>query len=115
MDGRVVSSDVVRTHHGTRHTTPIHNLVSTAPQFSTSQKALGTLPDDGNVMPKHVGYTIIINKLNQQLVYLLVFHAYINKMHDSRSKIPSKKSRPYIHDKFLALLGAPYIYIYIQH
>jgi hypothetical protein len=32
-------------------------------------------------------------------------------MHGSRSKIPSKKSCPYIHDvKFLALLGAPYIY-----
>jgi hypothetical protein len=32
-------------------------------------------------------------------------------MQSSRSKIPSKKSRPYIHDvKFLALLGAPYIY-----
>jgi hypothetical protein len=36
-------------------------------------------------------------------------------MHGSRSKIPSKKSRPYIyiyiHDvKFLTLLGAPYIY-----
>jgi hypothetical protein len=26
------------------------------------------------------------------LVYLLVFHAYINEMHDSRSKIPSKKN-----------------------
>jgi hypothetical protein len=39
----------------------------------------------------------------------LVFHAYINEMHGSRSKIPSKKSRPYIYDvKFLALLGAPY-------
>jgi hypothetical protein len=25
-----------------------------APQFSISQKALGTLPEDGNVMPKHV-------------------------------------------------------------
>jgi hypothetical protein len=24
----------------------------------TSQKALGTLPEDGNVMPKHVGDTI---------------------------------------------------------
>jgi hypothetical protein len=47
-------------------------------------------------------------------MYLLVFHAYINEMHGSRSKIPSKKSRPYIYDvKFLALLGAPYIYIYI--
>jgi hypothetical protein len=34
-------------------------------------------------------------------------------MHVSRSKIPSKKSCPdiYIYDvKFLALLGAPYIY-----
>jgi hypothetical protein len=31
-------------------------------------------------------------------------------MHGSRSKIPSKKSRPYIYVKFLALLGAPYIY-----
>jgi hypothetical protein len=41
----------------------------------------------------------------------LVFHAYINEMHGSRSKIPSKKSRPYIYDvKFLALLGAPYVY-----
>jgi hypothetical protein len=34
---------------------PIHNIPSTAPQFSISHKALGTLPDDGNVMPKHVG------------------------------------------------------------
>jgi hypothetical protein len=25
---------------------------------SISQKALGTLPEDGNVMPKHVGATI---------------------------------------------------------
>jgi hypothetical protein len=45
-----VSSDVVRT--------PFHNILSTAPQFSISQKALGTLLDDGNVMPKHVGDTI---------------------------------------------------------
>jgi hypothetical protein len=50
---RVVSSDVVRTHHITRHNTPIGNILSTAPQLSISQKALGTLPDDGNVMPKH--------------------------------------------------------------
>jgi hypothetical protein len=42
VDGRVVSSNVVRTHHVT----------------SISQKALGTLPEDGNVMPKHVGATI---------------------------------------------------------
>jgi hypothetical protein len=34
-----------------------------------------------------------------------------NEMNVSRSKIPSKKSRPYIYDvKFLDLLGAPYIY-----
>jgi hypothetical protein len=26
--------------------------------LSISQKALGTLPEDGNVMPKHVGATI---------------------------------------------------------
>jgi hypothetical protein len=32
-------------------------------------------------------------------------------MHGSRSKIPSKKFLPYIYEvKFLALLGAPYIY-----
>ena len=38
-----MSSDVVR---GAHHVTSI------------SQKALGTLPEDGNVMPKHVGATI---------------------------------------------------------
>jgi hypothetical protein len=61
-----VSSDVVRgdlrteivTHHVTRHNTPIHNILSTAPQSSISQKGLGTLSGDGNVMPKHVGATI---------------------------------------------------------
>jgi hypothetical protein len=45
------------------------------------------------------------------LVYLLGFRAYIIEMHGSRSKIPSKKSRPCMYDvKFLAVLGAPYIY-----
>ena len=43
MVGRVVSSD---------------NILSTAPQLNSSQKALGTLPEDGNVMPKHVVATI---------------------------------------------------------
>jgi hypothetical protein len=42
----------------TRHNTPILNILSTAPQVSISQKALGTLPEDDNVMPKHVGATI---------------------------------------------------------
>jgi hypothetical protein len=36
----------------------IHNILSTAPQLSVSQKALGMLPEDRNVMPKHVGATI---------------------------------------------------------
>jgi hypothetical protein len=54
----VVSSNVVRTHHVTRHSTPIHNILSTAPQLSISQNALRTLPEDGNVMPENVGATI---------------------------------------------------------
>jgi hypothetical protein len=48
----------VRTHHVTRHNTPIHNILSTAPQLSIAQKALGTLPEYGNVMPKPVGAAI---------------------------------------------------------
>jgi hypothetical protein len=40
------------------HNTSINNILSTAPQLSISQKALGTLPEDGNVMPKQVGATI---------------------------------------------------------
>jgi hypothetical protein len=50
---RVVSSGVA-----TRHNTPILNILSTAPLLSISQKSLGTLSDDGNVMSKHVGATI---------------------------------------------------------
>jgi hypothetical protein len=41
-----------------RHYIEIHNILSTAPQLSISQKALEMLPEDGNVMPKHVGATI---------------------------------------------------------
>jgi hypothetical protein len=58
VDGRIVFSDVVRAHHITRHNRPIHNILSTASQFSISQKALGKLPEDGNVMSKLVGATI---------------------------------------------------------
>jgi hypothetical protein len=54
----VIGSLRGRTHLITRDNTPIHNILSTAPQFIISQKALGTLPDDGNVMPKHVRATI---------------------------------------------------------
>jgi hypothetical protein len=41
VDGRVVFSDVVRMH-----------------LISIPHKVLGTLSEDGNVMPKHVGATI---------------------------------------------------------
>jgi hypothetical protein len=58
VDGRVVSSDVVHGDHVTRHDTPIHNVLSTAPQLSISHKVLRKLPEDGNVMLKHVGATI---------------------------------------------------------
>jgi hypothetical protein len=46
------------THHVTRHNTPIHNILSTAPQLSISQKTLGTLPEDAMETPKQVGATI---------------------------------------------------------
>jgi hypothetical protein len=46
-----VSSDVV---HGDLRS----HIQSTAPQLNISQKALGTLPEVGNVMSKHVGATI---------------------------------------------------------
>jgi hypothetical protein len=48
----------IATHHITRHNTPIHKILSAAPQLSISQKAIGILPEDGNVMTKHVGATI---------------------------------------------------------
>jgi hypothetical protein len=46
------------THHTTRYNMPTHNILWTVPQFSISQKELGTLPEDSNVMSKHVGVTI---------------------------------------------------------
>jgi hypothetical protein len=48
----------ITTRHATKHNTPIQNILSTAPQLSISQKALGTLREYGNVMMKHVGATI---------------------------------------------------------
>jgi hypothetical protein len=36
----------------------IHNILSTASQLSISQKALGTPPEDGKEMLKHVAATI---------------------------------------------------------
>jgi hypothetical protein len=49
----------VATNQVTTNNTPIHNILSTDPQLSISQKALETLPEDGNVMPKHVGATVL--------------------------------------------------------
>jgi hypothetical protein len=40
---------------------PIHNILSTDPELSFSQKALGTLSEDGNLIPKYIGATIRIN------------------------------------------------------
>jgi hypothetical protein len=54
----IESRSQIAIHHVTKYNTPIHNILSTALQLSISQKALGTLPEDGNVMPKHVGTTI---------------------------------------------------------
>jgi hypothetical protein len=44
-------------YYVTRHNTPIHNVLSNA-QLSISLKELGTVPEDDNLMPKHVGATI---------------------------------------------------------
>jgi hypothetical protein len=66
-----VSSDLVRgdlrsprtpsldkTQNVTGDNKPIHNILSNALQLRISRKALGTFPEEGNVMPKHVGATI---------------------------------------------------------
>jgi hypothetical protein len=45
--------------------TNIHNILSTTPQLSISQKALGTLPEDGNVTPKHVGAHLFTYTMEQ--------------------------------------------------
>jgi hypothetical protein len=47
----------IATHHVKRHNKPMQNILSTDPQLSISQKAFGMLPEDGNVIPKHVGTT----------------------------------------------------------
>jgi hypothetical protein len=51
--------------HVTRHNTPIHNILSTAPQLNISHKAQGTIPEDGNVMLKHV----ILKRLTARRLY----------------------------------------------
>jgi hypothetical protein len=54
----ILSTAEIATHHITRHNVPIHSILLTAPQLSISQNALGMLPEDGSVMPKHEGATI---------------------------------------------------------
>src|SRR5215469_10960445 len=49
----LVPSEKCSAHHVTRHNTPIHNILSTAPQLRIFQKALGTLPEDGVVLTAH--------------------------------------------------------------
>ena len=71
-----MSSDVLRTHHVTRHNTRIHNILSTAPQLSIPQKSLGTLPEEGNVMMKHVGATIHNLQTECVIGVFVGFHAY---------------------------------------
>jgi hypothetical protein len=58
MREKPTNAPIIHSHHVTRHNTPIRNILSTAPQLNISQKALGTLSEDGNVIPKHVGATI---------------------------------------------------------
>jgi hypothetical protein len=60
----------------------IHVVLSTATQLSISQKALVALPEDGNVMPKHVGATIhnyFIQQLFKESLTDYVEHNAITK------------------------------------
>jgi hypothetical protein len=54
----ITLSVAIATDNVSKHNTPIHNILSTVPQLSISQKALRTLPEDSNVMPKQVEATI---------------------------------------------------------
>jgi hypothetical protein len=52
-------------HLAIKHNTPIYNILSTAPQLSISQKALGMLPEGGNVIPKCVGAYLLTYSMEQ--------------------------------------------------
>jgi hypothetical protein len=54
----ILNKEVQRLTSLLRYLLRYHIILSTAPQLSISQKALGTLLEDGNMMPKHVVATI---------------------------------------------------------
>jgi hypothetical protein len=58
FQGAFLVTSQIATPHVTRHNTLIHNILSTAPQLIISQKTLGTLPENGNIMLKLLGATI---------------------------------------------------------
>src|SRR5215510_4026539 len=80
--------DVVRAHHVTRNNTPTHSILSIAPQLSISQKALGTLPEDGNVIPKHMIY-IYIYIFNRNLVDTR-WQPYMTHLHSNNTQNTQK-------------------------
>jgi hypothetical protein len=81
--------------HVTRHNMSIHIILSTAPQLSISQKPVGTLPEDGNVVPKHVGTTIHNKLKNNWCIWvfthiftgILIFKGLISDVFISRSAL----------------------------
>jgi hypothetical protein len=54
----VLSEGLHFTHHVKRHNKHTHKNLTPAPHLSISQQALGTLPEDGNVITKPVGATV---------------------------------------------------------
>jgi hypothetical protein len=60
--------------------------------LSIFQKTLGALSENGSLKPKRVGVTIHNYYTELIIVEFDGFIAYINKMHDSRNKIPNKNS-----------------------
>jgi hypothetical protein len=58
LESRISLIYACKTNKYTNYSFSLLIIILTAPQLSISHKALETLPEDGNVMPKHVGATI---------------------------------------------------------